>query len=159
MTAARGVALLALVAVIAVVAAVLLRNGDTTTYRLRFADAGQLVKDDDVQVGGRRVGSVRAIKLTDDTRRPDAGHAALAGRHASRGPDDDPDAAGPAADRRAGGAEPPRPDDADPGATGHRDPEAVPRARGRGRKLGGGAVPPAAGAHRAGRAHPVPARE
>jgi phospholipid/cholesterol/gamma-HCH transport system substrate-binding protein len=66
MTAARGVALLALVAVIAVVAVVLLRDGDTTTYRLRFQDAGQLVKDDDVQVGGRRVGSVRAIKLTDD---------------------------------------------------------------------------------------------
>src|SRR6201990_1135894 len=66
MTAARGVALLALVAVIAVVAVVLLRGGDSTTYRLRFHDAGQLVKDDDVQVGGRRVGSVRAIRLTDD---------------------------------------------------------------------------------------------
>jgi len=66
MTAARGVALVALAAVIAVVAVVLLRDGDTTTYRLRFQDAGQLVKDDDVQVGGRRVGSVRDIKLTDD---------------------------------------------------------------------------------------------
>src|SRR4051794_18273585 len=67
MTAARGVALLALVAVIAIVAVVLLRDGDTTTYRLRFQDAGQLVKDDDVQVGGRRVGSVRGIELTDDS--------------------------------------------------------------------------------------------
>jgi len=66
MTAARGVALLALVAVIAVVAVILLRDGDSTTYRLRFHDAGQLVKDDDVQVGGRRVGSVRDIRLTDD---------------------------------------------------------------------------------------------
>jgi phospholipid/cholesterol/gamma-HCH transport system substrate-binding protein len=66
MTAARGVALLALVAVIAAVAVVLMRDGDTTTYRLRFRDAGQLVKDDDVQVGGRRVGSVRGIALTDD---------------------------------------------------------------------------------------------
>ncbi|MFL6034588.1 MAG: MlaD family protein, partial [Gaiellaceae bacterium] len=66
MTAARGVALVALAAVIAVVAVVLLRDGGTTTYRLRFQDAGQLVKDDDVQVGGRRVGSVRDIKLTDD---------------------------------------------------------------------------------------------
>src|SRR3954464_16106836 len=66
MTAARGVALLALVAVIAAVAVILLRDGDSTTYRLRFQDAGQLVKDDDVQVGGRRVGSVRDIKLTDD---------------------------------------------------------------------------------------------
>jgi phospholipid/cholesterol/gamma-HCH transport system substrate-binding protein len=66
MTAARGAALLALVAVIAVVAVILLRDGDSTTYRLRFHDAGQLVKDDDVQVGGRRVGSVRDIRLTDD---------------------------------------------------------------------------------------------
>jgi phospholipid/cholesterol/gamma-HCH transport system substrate-binding protein len=66
MTAARGAALLALVAVIAVVAVVLLRDGDTTTYRLRFQDAGQLVRDDDVQVGGRRVGSIRDITLTDD---------------------------------------------------------------------------------------------
>jgi phospholipid/cholesterol/gamma-HCH transport system substrate-binding protein len=66
MTAARGLAVVALLAVIAVVAVILLRDGDTTTYRLRFQDAGQLVKDDDVQVGGRRVGSVRAIKLTDD---------------------------------------------------------------------------------------------
>jgi len=66
MTAARGVALLALVAVIAAVAVVLLRDGNSTTYRLRFQNAGQLVKDDDVQVGGRRVGSIRDITLTDD---------------------------------------------------------------------------------------------
>src|SRR5919109_3348400 len=66
MTAARGAALLALLAVIAVVAVVLLRDGDATTYRLRFQDAGQLVEDDDVQVGGRRVGAVRDITLTDD---------------------------------------------------------------------------------------------
>ena len=66
MTAARGLAVLALLAVIAVVAVILMRDGDTTTYRLRFQNAGQLVKDDDVQVGGRRVGSVRDIKLTDN---------------------------------------------------------------------------------------------
>jgi phospholipid/cholesterol/gamma-HCH transport system substrate-binding protein len=66
MTAARGLAVVALLAVIAVVAVVLMRDGNTTTYRLRFQDAGQLVKDDDVQVGGRRVGSVRDITLTDD---------------------------------------------------------------------------------------------
>src|ERR1700745_1927425 len=66
MTAARGVALLALVAVIAAVAVVLLRAGNSTTYRLRFQNAGQLVRDDDVQVGGRRVGSVRDITLTAD---------------------------------------------------------------------------------------------
>jgi phospholipid/cholesterol/gamma-HCH transport system substrate-binding protein len=66
MTAGRGLALVALVAVIAVVAVVLVRNGDSTSYRLRFQTAGQLVKDDDVQVGGRRIGSVRDIRLTDD---------------------------------------------------------------------------------------------
>jgi phospholipid/cholesterol/gamma-HCH transport system substrate-binding protein len=33
-----------------------------------FQTAGQLVKDDDVQVGGRRIGSVRSIELTDDNR-------------------------------------------------------------------------------------------
>jgi phospholipid/cholesterol/gamma-HCH transport system substrate-binding protein len=66
MTAARGLALAALLAVVAVVAVLLLRNGDSTSYRLRFQNAGQLVKDDDVQVGGRRIGSVQDIRLTDD---------------------------------------------------------------------------------------------
>jgi phospholipid/cholesterol/gamma-HCH transport system substrate-binding protein len=66
MTAARGLALVALVAVVAVVAVLLVRNGDSTHYRLRFQNAGQLVTDDDVQVGGRRIGSVRDIRLTDD---------------------------------------------------------------------------------------------
>jgi phospholipid/cholesterol/gamma-HCH transport system substrate-binding protein len=65
-TAARGAALAALVVAIAVVAVLLLRGGDTTRYELRFVNAGQLVKDDDVQVGGRRIGSVRDIELTDD---------------------------------------------------------------------------------------------
>jgi phospholipid/cholesterol/gamma-HCH transport system substrate-binding protein len=65
MTAARGLAVVALLAVVAVVAVILMRGGDSTTYRLRFQNAGQLVKDDDVQVGGRRVGSIRDIALTD----------------------------------------------------------------------------------------------
>jgi phospholipid/cholesterol/gamma-HCH transport system substrate-binding protein len=65
-TAARGLALGALAVAVVVVAAVLLSGGDAHTYKLRFQNAGQLVKDDDVQVGGRRIGSVRSIELTDD---------------------------------------------------------------------------------------------
>jgi phospholipid/cholesterol/gamma-HCH transport system substrate-binding protein len=51
---------------VAVVAWLLLRGTGGTTYKLRFQSAGQLVKDDDVQIGGRRIGSVRDIKLTND---------------------------------------------------------------------------------------------
>jgi phospholipid/cholesterol/gamma-HCH transport system substrate-binding protein len=64
--ARRGVALGALVVAVALVAFVLLRGEGGTTYKLRFENAGQLVKDDDVQIGGRRIGSVTAINLTDD---------------------------------------------------------------------------------------------
>jgi phospholipid/cholesterol/gamma-HCH transport system substrate-binding protein len=64
--AARGVALGALVLAVAVVAVLLLQGPGGTTYHLRFENAGQLVKDDDVQVGGRRIGSVRKIALTDN---------------------------------------------------------------------------------------------
>jgi phospholipid/cholesterol/gamma-HCH transport system substrate-binding protein len=46
----------------------LLRGGATHQYDLLFQNAGQLVKDDDVQVGGRRIGSIRKITLTDDNR-------------------------------------------------------------------------------------------
>jgi phospholipid/cholesterol/gamma-HCH transport system substrate-binding protein len=63
--AARGAALGALVLAVAVVAVLLLRGDGGSTYKLRFENAGQLVKDDDVQVGGRRIGSVRKISLTD----------------------------------------------------------------------------------------------
>ena len=66
MNAARGAALGALVLAVAVVAVLLLRDDGGSTYKLRFENAGQLVKDDDVQVGGRRIGSVRKIELTDD---------------------------------------------------------------------------------------------
>jgi phospholipid/cholesterol/gamma-HCH transport system substrate-binding protein len=64
--AARAAALGALVLAVAVVAVLLLRGDGGTTYKLRFQNAGQLVKDDDVQVGGRRIGSIRKIALTDD---------------------------------------------------------------------------------------------
>jgi phospholipid/cholesterol/gamma-HCH transport system substrate-binding protein len=63
---ARAIALVALVAAVVVVAVLLLRSGDTHTYHIRFQNAGQLVKDDDVQVGGRRIGSIDDITLTND---------------------------------------------------------------------------------------------
>jgi phospholipid/cholesterol/gamma-HCH transport system substrate-binding protein len=64
--AARAAALGALIVAVVVVAVVMLRGNGASTYKLRFQNAGQLVKDDDVQIGGRRVGSVRAIDLTND---------------------------------------------------------------------------------------------
>jgi phospholipid/cholesterol/gamma-HCH transport system substrate-binding protein len=54
----------ALVVAAVVVAVVLLRSGESHTYHLLFQNAGQLVKDDDVQIGGRRIGSVKDITLT-----------------------------------------------------------------------------------------------
>ncbi len=66
MTIARGVALAALALAIVLIAVLLLRGGGTHQYDLLFQNAGQLVKDDDVQVGGRRIGSIRKITLTDD---------------------------------------------------------------------------------------------
>ena len=68
MSLARGVAAVALVLAIVLVAVLLFRGADTHRYDLVFQNAGQLVKDDDVQVGGRRIGSVREITLTDDNR-------------------------------------------------------------------------------------------
>ncbi|MDX6685651.1 MAG: phospholipid/cholesterol/gamma-HCH transport system substrate-binding protein [Baekduia sp.] len=62
MTVSRGIAVLA-IAVVAVVAWLLLAGGSTHHYTLVFQNAGQLVKGNDVQIGGRRVGNVDDIKL------------------------------------------------------------------------------------------------
>ena len=64
MTAARAAGRLVVAAVL--VAVLLLGGGRRTTYKVRFQNAGQLVKDDDVQVGGRRIGSIPDIELTDN---------------------------------------------------------------------------------------------
>ena len=64
MTLARGVAAGALAVAVVVIAVLLLSGGSTHTYHLLFQNAGQLVTGDDVQVGGRRVGSVTKIELT-----------------------------------------------------------------------------------------------
>ena len=57
MTIARGAGIGALLAVVAVVAILLLSNGGGEQYTLIFQNAGQLVKGDEVQVGGPRVGT------------------------------------------------------------------------------------------------------
>jgi phospholipid/cholesterol/gamma-HCH transport system substrate-binding protein len=68
-TVARAAAVGALALAVALAVWLLLFRGDSgTDYTLVFQNAGQLVKDDDVQVGGRRIGSVRDIELTDDNR-------------------------------------------------------------------------------------------
>ena len=67
MTAARIAAAGALALAVALAVWLLLFRGPSgTEYTLIFQNAGQLVTDDDVQVGGRRVGSIREIELTDD---------------------------------------------------------------------------------------------
>jgi phospholipid/cholesterol/gamma-HCH transport system substrate-binding protein len=66
MTVARGAALGALALAVVVVAVLVLSTGASHRYELVFENAGQLVKGDDVQVGGRRVGSVTEISLTPD---------------------------------------------------------------------------------------------
>ena len=66
MTIARGAVLGALLAVVAVLAIVLLSGGGGAQYKLIFQNAGQLVRGDDVQIGGRRVGNVDDILLTND---------------------------------------------------------------------------------------------
>jgi phospholipid/cholesterol/gamma-HCH transport system substrate-binding protein len=66
-TVARAAAAGALALAVALVVWLLLFKDDGgTEYTLVFQNAGQLVKDDDVQVAGRRIGSVRDIRLTDD---------------------------------------------------------------------------------------------
>jgi phospholipid/cholesterol/gamma-HCH transport system substrate-binding protein len=66
LTVARVVALAAIALAVVVVAVLLLSSGGETTYKVRFQNAGQLVKGDEVQVGGRGVGSITDIELTDD---------------------------------------------------------------------------------------------
>jgi phospholipid/cholesterol/gamma-HCH transport system substrate-binding protein len=64
MTLTRGLAI-GVLAVAAVVAILLLTGSSKHEYTLVFQSAGQLVKDNDVQVGGRRIGRVADIKLSD----------------------------------------------------------------------------------------------
>jgi phospholipid/cholesterol/gamma-HCH transport system substrate-binding protein len=65
LTVARAAAFGALILVVILAAYLLVfRSSGGHEYTILFQNAGQLVKDDDVQVGGMRVGSVRDIRLT-----------------------------------------------------------------------------------------------
>jgi phospholipid/cholesterol/gamma-HCH transport system substrate-binding protein len=61
---ARGAVLIAVVLVAALAAYLLLLGGSGREYTLMFQNAGQLVKGDNVEVGGEPVGSVKSIELT-----------------------------------------------------------------------------------------------
>ena len=63
-TVARVAAVAALALAVVIVAVVVLGGSGGKTYYIDFQNAGQLVKGDDVQVGGRRIGSVKGISLT-----------------------------------------------------------------------------------------------
>lgn len=64
MTLARIAGVTVLLAAVVVVGYLLLFPSGGTTYTLLFQNASQLVRDNDVQIGGRRVGSVKSITLT-----------------------------------------------------------------------------------------------
>ena len=66
MTVARGAALAALVIAVVVVAVLLLSDDGGEEYKVTLINAGQLVNGDDVQIGGRRIGSIEDISLTDN---------------------------------------------------------------------------------------------
>ncbi|MDQ2674867.1 MAG: MlaD family protein, partial [Chloroflexota bacterium] len=64
MTLARSLVLLAVALVAALAIYLLLLRGSGHEYTLIFENAGQLVVGDNVQIGGRAVGTVEGIELT-----------------------------------------------------------------------------------------------
>jgi phospholipid/cholesterol/gamma-HCH transport system substrate-binding protein len=56
----------ALALVVAIVAYIVFAGGGGSTYKLEFAEGDQLVRGDQVQVGGVPVGSITSIALTHD---------------------------------------------------------------------------------------------
>lgn len=65
-TLARAAAIGGLVIVLAAVLYLLLSGGESTEYHLMFASADELVRGNEVEVGGVPVGTVKEIQLTHD---------------------------------------------------------------------------------------------
>ena len=66
MNASRVAVIGVLVVGALLVAVVVLGGSDAHQYKLVFQNAGQIVKGDDVKIGGRPVGKVKKIELTDN---------------------------------------------------------------------------------------------
>jgi phospholipid/cholesterol/gamma-HCH transport system substrate-binding protein len=62
----RAAAILAILAAIALAALLMFGGSDAYTVKVDFQNAGQLVKGNQVQVGGNSVGSIKDIKLDDN---------------------------------------------------------------------------------------------
>ena len=62
----RPLAVGSLVIVVLIILYIVFAGGGSSTYKLEFAEADQLVRGDQVQVGGVPVGSVKDIELTHD---------------------------------------------------------------------------------------------
>ena len=65
-TLARVAAVAVVLAAVVIVALLLFTGGSSYTVKVQFENAGQLVKGNQVQVGGRPIGTVNKISLTGD---------------------------------------------------------------------------------------------
>jgi phospholipid/cholesterol/gamma-HCH transport system substrate-binding protein len=66
MTIARGAAIGSLIAAVIAVGVLMFGGNGGTEYKVRFQNAGQLVKGNQVQIGGKSAGKIKKIELTDD---------------------------------------------------------------------------------------------
>jgi phospholipid/cholesterol/gamma-HCH transport system substrate-binding protein len=66
MTIARGAAIGSLIAAVIAVGVLMFGGGGGTEYKIKLQNAGQLVKGNQVQIGGKGAGKIKDIELTDD---------------------------------------------------------------------------------------------